>query len=567
MESAYFKTENEKETITTDIQQVNIPKKSLEFPDVDIFEILPINEDSTNTLEDQILASIRSNSNKPTEKQNWVKFVPVCTMCVMVAFGGFINGWDVGTIGGFLGQTDFKKRFGELNSNNVYYISTIRTGLIVSIFNIGCAIGSVTLGRLGDVYGRRKGLMIGSIIFIVGVVIEISSTIYWYQYMIGRLIAGTGMGVIAVLSPMLIGEVSPKQIRGAMVSCYQLMITFGIFLGTCCNFGTKTYGNSAQWRIGVGLQFLWCIIMVCAMAIVPESPRFLIQKEKYEEAKKSIAKSNRSKVDDKITIDEFEIVMSGVEAERSAGEAKWMEAFETKNKTFQRVSMGVIVLALQQLTGINYFFYYGTIIFVSVGLNDSFQTAIIFSIVNFASTFLALYVVDRFGRRKCLLYGSAGLSVCMVVFASIGATSLYPNGYDQPTSSWAGNVMIVFSCLFIFTFAITWAPVPFVILAETFPLRIRSKGMALGTLSNQLWTFMVGFFSPWIANTIHFSYGYVFLGCCVFAFIYCFFYVPETKGLVLEDVNVLWEEGIPPWKSANWVPPECREEVSAKILT
>ncbi|CCH61250.1 hypothetical protein TBLA_0E01970 [Henningerozyma blattae CBS 6284] len=498
------------------------------------------------------------------EKNKW-KYTTVCIMCLMVAFGGFMTGWDIGTIGGFMAQTDFIRRFGTLGPNNVYYLSKIRMGLLVSIFNIGCAVGSVTLGKLGDIYGRRWGLILATIIFVIGVLIEITSVDKWYQYFIGRIIAGIGMGLIAVLSPMLISEVAPKELRGAMVSCYQLMITFGIFLGNCCNYGTKSYSNSAQWRIGVGLQFLWSIIMVCAMMFVPESPRYLIQKGKTEQAKISIARSNKVDIDSVITQREFEIVYSAVEAEREAGVAGWKEIFETKNKTFQRVLMGMVVLGLQQLSGANYFFYYGSTIFNAVGLDDAFQTAIIFGVVNFASTFVALYVVDKFGRRLCLLVGAAALSCCMLVFATIGVTSLYPNGWDSPTSKWAGDVMIVFSCLFIFFFATSWAPIPFVILSETFPLRIRSKGMALGTVSNQLWNFMVGFFTPWITGAIHFYYGYVFLGCCVFAFFYVFFFVPETKGLVLEDINLLWEEGVPPWKSVAWVPPSQREEYLSDI--
>ncbi|CCD24396.1 sugar porter family MFS transporter NDAI_0D00820 [Naumovozyma dairenensis CBS 421] len=485
-------------------------------------------------------------------------YLSVCIMCLMVAFGGFISGWDTGTIGGFLSHSDYINRFGSSHSDGSKYLSKVRTGLLVSIFNVGCAIGSVVLGRLGDTVGRRKGIVIAVFIYIVGIVIQIASIDKWYQYFIGRIIAGLGSGTIAVLSPMLISEISPKHLRGTLVSCYQLMITFGMFLGYCTNYGTKTYDNSIQWRVPLGLCFAWALVMIGAMFIVPESPRYLVEKGQIEEAKRSVAKSNKVTIDDPATIQEIELVQIAVEAEQAAGSASWSELFQTKTKVLQRTLMGVIVLALQQLTGCNYFFYYGTIIFKAVGLEDSFQTSLIFGIVNFASTFVALYVVDKYGRRTCLLWGAAGMVCCMVVFASVGVTKLWPNGQDQPSSKGAGNTMIVFSCFFIFCFATTWAPIPFVIISESFPLRVKAKGMALGTVSNQMWNFCIGFFTPFITGAINFYYGYVFLGCLVFSYCYVFAFVPETKGLQLEDVNLMWEEGVLPWKSASWVPPSQR---------
>ncbi|CAI6709151.1 ANL_collapsed_G0024150.mRNA.1.CDS.1 [Saccharomyces cerevisiae] len=164
-------------------------------------------------------------------------FVSVC--CLMVAFGGFVFGWDTGTISGFVRQTDFIRRFGSTRANGTTYLSDVRTGLMVSIFNIGCAIGGIVLSKLGDIYGRKIGLMTVVVIYSIGIIIQIASIDKWYQYFIGRIISGLGVGGITVLAPMLISEVSPKQLRGTLVSCYQLMITFGIFLGYCTNFGTK----------------------------------------------------------------------------------------------------------------------------------------------------------------------------------------------------------------------------------------------------------------------------------------------------------------------------------------
>lgn len=481
-------------------------------------------------------------------------YITVCLLCLCVAFGGFMFGWDTGTISGFINQTDFLRRFGSTNSEGVRYLSQVRTGLVVSIFNIGCALGGIILSKLGDVYGRKFGLSAVVGIYIIGIIIQIASINKWYQYFIGRIISGLGVGGIAVLSPMLIGESAPKHLRGPLVSCYQLMITAGIFLGYCTNYGTRNYSNSVQWRVPLGLGFAWSLFMLGGLTRVPESPRYLCEVGKVEEAKRSLAISNKVSVDDPSLLAELDIIMSGVEAEKLAGSASWGELFSTKTKVFQRLLMGILIQALQQLTGNNYFFYYGTSIFGSVGLEDSFQTSIIIGVINFASTFGALYTVEHFGRRLCLLWGAATMMACMVIYASVGVTRLHPNGMDAPTSQGAGNCMICFTMFYIFCYALTWAPIAWVVTAEVFPLRVKSKCMSLASASNWLWGFLISFFTPFITGAINFYYGYVFVGCLCFSFFYVFFFIPESKGLTLEEINEMWLEGVLPWKSADWVP-------------
>ena len=300
--------------------------------------------------------------------------------------------------------------------------------------------------------------------------------------------------------------------------------------------------------------------MIAAMFFVPESPRYLVEVGNFEEAKRSLSRSNKVSVDDPALLAELDAISAGVEAERLAGNASIGELFSTKTKVFQRLIMGVMLQSLQQLTGDNYFFYYGTTIFKSVGLKDSFQTSIIIGVVNFFSTFVGIYCIERFGRRTCLLWGSATMVCCFVVFASVGVTRLWPEGagHQDISSKGAGNTMIVFTMFYIFCFATTWAGGCYVIVSESFPLRVKSKGMAIATGANWLWGFLISFFTPFITGAINFYYGYVFMGCLVFSFFYVFFFVPETKGLTLEEVNTMWLEGVLPWKSASWVPPDRR---------
>ncbi|CAI7152950.1 ATV_collapsed_G0024330.mRNA.1.CDS.1 [Saccharomyces cerevisiae] len=481
-------------------------------------------------------------------------YVTVSICCVMVAFGGFIFGWDTGTISGFVAQTDFLRRFGMKHHDGSHYLSKVRTGLIVSIFNIGCAIGGIVLAKLGDMYGRRIGLIVVVVIYTIGIIIQIASINKWYQYFIGRIISGLGVGGITVLSPMLISEVAPSEMRGTLVSCYQLMITLGIFLGYCTNFGTKNYSNSVQWRVPLGLCFAWALFMIGGMMFVPESPRYLVEAGRIDEARASLAKVNKCPPDHPYIQYELETIEAGVEEMRAAGTASWGELFTGKPAMFQRTMMGIMIQSLQQLTGDNYFFYYGTIVFQAVGLSDSFETSIVFGVVNFFSTCCSLYTVDRFGRRNCLMWGAVGMVCCYVVYASVGVTRLWPNGQNNGSSKGAGNCMICFACFYIFCFATTWAPIAYVVISECFPLRVKSKCMSIASAANWIWGFLISFFTPFITGAINFYYGYVFMGCMVFAYFYVFFFVPETKGLSLEEVNDMYAEGVLPWKSASWVP-------------
>lgn len=504
--------------------------------------------------EDEIVDQLPSLPEKSAKDYLLISF-----FCVLVAFGGFVFGFDTGTISGFVNMSDYLERFGELNADGEYFLSNVRTGLIVAIFNVGCAVGGIFLSKIADVYGRRIGLMFSMIIYVIGIIVQISASDKWYQIVVGRAIAGLAVGTVSVLSPLFIGESAPKTLRGTLVCCFQLCITLGIFLGYCTTYGTKTYTDSRQWRIPLGLCFVWAIMLVIGMVCMPESPRYLVVKNKIEEAKKSIGRSNKVSPEDPVVYTEVQLIQAGIERESLAGSASWTELVTGKPRIFRRVIMGIMLQSLQQLTGDNYFFYYGTTIFQAVGMTDSFQTSIVLGVVNFASTFLGIYTIERFGRRLCLLTGSVCMFVCFIIYSILGVTNLYIDGYDGPTSVPTGDAMIFITTLYIFFFASTWAGGVYCIVSETYPLRIRSKAMSVATAANWIWGFLISFFTPFITSAIHFYYGFVFTGCLLFSFFYVYFFVVETKGLTLEEVDELYAQGVAPWKSSKWVPPTKEE--------
>lgn len=484
-------------------------------------------------------------------------YISISLFCILIAFGGFVFGFDTGTISGFVNMPDYQRRFGTIQSDGKYGFTDTRTGVIVAIFNAGCAVGGIFLSKIADVAGRRMGLMASMIIYVIGIIVQITSTTKWYQIVVGRAIAGLAVGCVSVLSPLFIGESAPKMLRGTLVCSFQLFITMGIFLGYCTTYGTKQYDDARQWRIPLGLCFAWAALLVCGMLAMPESPRYLIEKNKIDEAKKSLARSNKVHVDDPAIYSEVQLIHAGIERERLAGSASWSQLLTGKPRIFERVLTGVLLQSIQQLTGNNYFFYYGTTIFKAVGLSDSFQTSIILGVVNFASTFVGIYAIERLGRRMCLLIGSVWMTICFIVYSVLGSVHLYKHGYDNPNETYqsSGNAMIFITCLFIFFFASTWAGGVYSIISEIYPLRIRSKAMSVATAANWIWGFLISFFSPFITSAIHFYYGFVFTGCLIFSFFYVYFFVYETKGLSLEEVDELYAQGLPAWKSSGWVPP------------
>ena len=486
-------------------------------------------------------------------------YIGIIIMCFLIAFGGFVFGFDTGTISGFINMSDFLERFGGTKADGTLYFSNVRTGLMIGLFNAGCAIGALFLSKVGDMYGRRVGIMTAMIVYIVGIIVQIASQHAWYQVMIGRIITGLAVGMLSVLCPLFISEVSPKHLRGTLVCCFQLMITLGIFLGYCTTYGTKSYSDSRQWRIPLGLCFAWALCLVAGMVRMPESPRYLVGKDRIEDAKMSLAKTNKVSPEDPALYRELQLIQAGVERERVAGKASWGTLFNGKPSIFERVIVGVMLQALQQLTGDNYFFYYSTTIFKSVGMNDSFETSIIIGVINFASTFVGIYAIERMGRRLCLLTGSVAMSICFLIYSLVGTQHLYidkPGGASRKPD---GDAMIFMTSLYVFFFASTWAGGVYSIISELYPLKVRSKAMGLANASNWTWGFLISFFTSFITDAIHFYYGFVFMGCLVFSIFFVYFMVYETKGLTLEEIDELYSTKVLPWKSAGWVPPSEEE--------
>ncbi|KAH8173590.1 sugar transporter domain-containing protein [Sarocladium implicatum] len=476
---------------------------------------------------------------------------------VTTSIGGFLFGYDTGQISGMLLFRDFMDRFGTKDDGKGgKEFVPILQALLVSLMSIGSLLGALSGAYTADWWGRRKSMSFGVAIFIIGNIIQITSMNSWIHMMMGRLVAGVGVGNLSVGVPMFQSESSPREIRGAVVASYQLMITIGILVSNIINFGVRNIEDSdASWRIVIGLGIAFSLPLGIGILTVPESPRWLAAQGRWDQARISFARLRGLKHDPNAALVENDLneMKAILEKEKQVGTGSWAECFHWNSnipKLFWRTALGIGIHFLQQWTGVNYFFYYGATIFESAGIEDPIQTQLILGAVNVVMTFYGLYVVEKYGRRWPLIIGAAWQAIWLLIFASVG-TALNPE-----ENSTSGIVMIVAACMFIASFAGTWGPLAWVVIGETFPLRTRAKQASLATAGNWLGNFLIGFLTPLADDGISYAYGFVFFATNAIAGIVVYFFLYESRTLSLENVDMMYGvEGLKPWTSTHWVPP------------
>lgn len=408
-------------------------------------------------------------------------------------------------------------------------------------------------------------------------IVQIATSTKWYQVAVGRLVAGLGVGALSSLVPMYQSESAPRQVRGAMVrfvdfpsvkaaitannlhSAFQLFVAFGIFIAYCVNYGTESIQSTASWRITMGVGFLWPLILGLGILFLPESPRYAYRQGRVEEAKRTMTKLYGVPENHRLVARELADMKDKLDEEKAAGRAPWYEIFSGPRMLYRTI-LGIVLQSLQQLTGANFIFYYGNTIFTSTGIDNSYVTQMILGGVNFGMTIFGLYIVEHYGRRKSLIAGAAWMFICFMIFATVGHYAL---DHDDPSQTpKAGAAMIVFTCFFITGFATTWGPIIWGIVGELYPARYRATCMGIATASNWTWNFLISFFTPFISGAIDYEYGYVFAACSFTAALIVYFFVCETQGRTLEEVDTMYVMHVKPWESSSWVAPEGAELVT-----
>jgi len=460
-------------------------------------------------------------------------------MALFAAFGGFLYGYDTGYISGTKEMPYWARLFGEPTSDGKYALSTANDSLVTSILSAGTFTGALLAYPFGDRLGRRWGVIIACAIFCLGVALQTASTTI-PVFAVGRVFAGLGVGMTSCLVPMYQSECAPKWIRGAVVACYQWAITIGLLVAAIVVNATQNIDNASSYRIPIGIQFAWAFILSVGLFILPESPKWLILKGKEEEAKNSLSRLLSIPPTSPQVLCEYEEVCENLRAERAMGTSTYADCFKSGPGKYRlRTLTGMGIQALQQLTGINFIFYYGTTFFKNSGISNPFTITIITNVVNVVMTIPGIWLVDKAGRRSLLLTGAAVMCVCEFIVAIIGLKIDSANVAGQ-------RALISLVCIYIGAFAATWGPIAWVVTSEIYPLAIRAKSMSMSTASNWAVNFAIGYSTPYLVDVgpgkagLRSNVFFIWGACCALCFLFTFFCIPETKGLSLEQVDQLY---------------------------
>ncbi|OCL06294.1 general substrate transporter [Glonium stellatum] len=475
-------------------------------------------------------------------------------MGMVASIGGLLFGFDTGQISGFVAMSEFKRHFGQLDQRTgEYYFTTVRVGLIVGMFNIGNLSGALLAAPIADRLGRKRPILYFCVIYTLGTIVQVSAEYKWYQIVIGRCINGIGVGALSILVPLYTSETSPAHNRGMIVSGYQLYVTIGILIAYVVNFITESAKSTAAWRITMSLDFFWALLLGCGLFFIPESPKYAYRKGHTEQTRTIMSQLLGVPKNHRIVTEEMRKMSDKLEAGSSRHNQHRWKPFAGP-RVLYRTFLAVLMLSFLQLTGANFFFYYGTTVFAATGLSNSYITQIILGAVNVACTLPGLYFSQRLSHRKCLTIGALWMSVCFLIFASVGHFLL--DQEDPTRTPTAGTVMVVFACLFIAAFASTWGPMSWGESAALCPVQNRATCMAVATAANWVWNFLLAFFTPFITAAIDYRYGYVFAGCCLAMAATTYFFLLESHGRTLEELDTMYLLRVKAWKSKDWVADE-----------
>lgn len=454
-------------------------------------------------------------------------------LSVVAALGGFLFGYDTAVISGTIAQV-----------TSLFSLDSIQQGWFVGCALVGSIIGVMCAGVLSDHFGRKKTMILSAILFTVsGVGCAISAT--FDQLVLYRIMGGVGIGVVSIISPLYISEVSVSKYRGQLVSLYQLAVTVG-FLGAylvnywllqyslngaanLCNATLLKIFHTEAWRGMLGMESLPAFIFFIIIFFIPESPRWLILKKKESVAQHILLRiyGNDNDVN-------FELNATR-QAAQSETKSEWK--FILKPGIFKAVLIGVAIAILGQFMGVNAVLYYGPTIFESSGLSngDSLFYQVLVGLVNMLTTVLAMMIIDRVGRKKLVYYGVSGMVITLILIAfyfTKGEEFGIPNVF-----------LLVCFLLYIFCCAVSICAVIWVLLSEMYPIKVRGLAMSVAGFSLWIGTYLIGQLTPWMLENLTPAGTFIlFAVMCVPYMLIIWKLVPETTGKSLEEIEKMWDK-------------------------
>ncbi|KAK4227332.1 quinate permease [Podospora fimiseda] len=503
-----------------------------------------------------------------------IKNFRVFRIAAFACIGGVLYGYNQGMFSGVLAMPSFQKRM-SFHLNNCqairkkdmgeYTTDQTKKGWLTAILELGAWIGTLLSGFIAEVLSRKYAVLVASAVFMIGVVIQATAVSAGHNAILaGRFVTGMGVGSLAMIIPIYNSEVAPPEVRGALVATQQLAICFGIMISFWIDYGTNFIGGTsaetqkdAAWLIPTCLQLAPAVVLFVGMIFMPFSPRWLIHHGREEEARKGLASLRGLPIDHELVELEFlEIKAQSLFEKRSVAElfpelqeqTAWnifklqfvsiKKLFQTK-AMFRRVIVASVTMFFQQWSGINAILYYAPQIFGQLGLDEteiSLLATGVVGIVMFIATIPAVLWIDKVGRKPVLTIGAIGMATCHIIIAVIVAKNI-DNWKEHPAAGWAAVCMV---WLFVIHFGYSWGPCAWIIVAEIWPLSTRPYGVALGASSNWMNNFIVGQVTPDMLESI--TYGtYILFGILTYiGAVFIWFFVPETKRLTLEEMDVIF---------------------------
>ncbi|CAI7611263.1 unnamed protein product [Penicillium viridicatum] len=471
---------------------------------------------------ERVLVAIMTPRNEPNTKMHGLVGKPLLYFTsVFVSLGVFLFGYDQGVMSGIITGWYFKDYFNQPSRATI--------GTVVAVLEIGAFISSLLVGRVGDVIGRRRTILYGSIVFFIGGAFQTFATGI-PMMMVGRVIAGLGVGALSTIVPVYQSEISPPHNRGKL-ACIE-------FTGNIAGYATSVWvdyfcsfiDNDYSWRLPLLFQCIMGALLGVGSLMICESPRWLLDNDHDEEGMVVIANlyGEGDLLNDKARQEYREIKMN-VLVQRQEGERSYSDMFRRYRK---RVLIAMSAQALAQLNGINVISYYAPLVFESAGWagRDAILMTGINGISYLLSTIPPWYLVDGWGRRPILLSGA----VAMLISLSLISYFIYIEIPATPT------LTVIFVMLYNAAFGASWGPIPWLYPPEILPLSIRAKGASLSTASNWAFNWLVGEVTPVLQEAIKWRLYLVHAFFCACSFVLVYFLYPETSGVRLEDMNVLF---------------------------
>lgn len=456
-----------------------------------------------------------------------VKLGYVFFLAFVAAIGGLLFGYDTAVISGTIDQVT--EQFG---------LDVIQQGWYVGCALIGSIVGVAFAGVMSDKLGRRPTMFVSAVLFTVSAAgCAVSADFGWLVAY--RIIGGLGIGIVSIVAPVYISEIAITRYRGQMVSLYQLAVTVGFLAAYFVNYLLLDLSRTASltsdwlqlifvgevWRGMLGMETLPALLFVLTLCFIPESPRWLITRNHDRRAA---------------------VIFSGIyrrpeDVERQIADTRSTVSAETKSEwrsllrpgILKAVVIGVCIAILGQFMGVNAVLYYGPSIFKDAGMDDPLFCQVLVGVVNALTTVLAMFIIDRVGRKKLIYYGVSGMILCLILIAvyfAFGA-SLHLGVH----------FMLTFFLLYVFCCAVSISAVVFVLLSEMYPNSVRGLAMSIAGFALWIGTYLIGQLTPWmLANLTPAGTFLLFAVMCVPYMLIMWRLVPETAGMSLEDIERYW---------------------------